>query len=200
VAAGIALFVPYVYLRRKRATRIRVTEEQFPEALDLIARALRAGHAFTTAIGMVSEEIGPPVGAEFQLLYEHQNFGMPLPEALKKFAERLGLLDARFFVTAVLTQREAGGNLAEVLDRLANVMRERFKILLQVRVYTAQGRMSGYLLAALPIVTFIGLNFMLPGYEDVLTKEKPGQYILAGAAVMQIIGFLVIRKIINIRI
>src|SRR4029079_19478136 len=109
-------------------------EEQFPEAVDLIARALRAGHALPTAIGMVAAEIPNPVGAEFKKLYDQQNFGMSLPDSLRAFADRVPILDARFFVTAVLTQRESGGNLAGVLDNLASVIRERFKVKRQVRV------------------------------------------------------------------
>ena len=123
------------FVRFKATRRMRKFEEQFPEAIDLIARALRAGHAFTTGLALVAEEAPQPVAGEFRLLYDQQNFGMPLGDALKAFAERLPLLDARFFVTAVLTQRESGGNLAEILGNLANVIRERFKVKRQVRVH-----------------------------------------------------------------
>ena len=141
-----------------------------------------------------------PSGGLFKTAFEHQKLGLPVADTLANMTLRMECLDLRFFVVVISINSEVGGNLAEILDKLAETIRERLKIRRQVQVYTAQGRMSGYLLAALPIVTFIVLNFMMPGYEDVLTKEKPGQYILAVAAVMQIIGFLVIRKIINIRI
>ncbi len=134
-------------MRYKRTKRLQTFEEQFPEAIDLIARALRAGHALTTGLGMVADEIPAPVGEEFRRLYDEQNFGMSLPEAMRAMARRVPVLDARFFVTAVLTQREAGGNLSEVLDNLASVMRERFKMKRQVRVASAHGRMSAWILS-----------------------------------------------------
>ena len=143
-------FVPFLVVRFKATKRMRKFEEQFPEAIDLIARALRAGHAFTTGLALVAEEAPQPVAGEFRLLYDQQNFGMPLPDALKAFAERIPLLDARFFVTAVLTQRESGGNLAEILGNLANVIRERFKVKRQVRVISAHGRITGWVLSGLP--------------------------------------------------
>ncbi len=137
-------------------------EEQFPEAIDLLARALRAGHAFTTGLSMVAEEMPEPVGTEFRLAYDRQNFGMPMGEALKSLGERVPLLDARFFVTAVLTQREAGGNLAEVLDNLARVIRERFKVKRQVRVITAHARITGWVLALLPPALGVVLTLLSP--------------------------------------
>ena len=148
--ASLLFFVPFIFVRHKKNQRLKKFEEQFPEAIDLIARALRAGHAFTTGLAMAAEEIPAPVGEEFKLLYDRQNFGMPLPDAMKAFAARIPLIDARFFVTAVLTQRETGGNLGEVLDNLASVIRERFKVKRQVRVLTAHGRITGWILAALP--------------------------------------------------
>ena len=136
-AGAVMMFVPIFVLRYRRDRRVLKFEEQFPEAIDLIARALRAGHAFTTGLSMVADEVDPPVGQEFRLLYERQNFGMPLPEALREFAQRIPVLDAKFFATAVLTQRESGGNLAEVLDNLSSVIRERFRVKRQVRVISA---------------------------------------------------------------
>ncbi len=127
-------------------------EEQFPEALDLLSRALRAGHAFQTAMGMVGDELKEPVGPEFKKTFDQQNYGLPLRDALIQMSERVPLLDVRFFVTAVLIQRETGGNLAEILDNLAHVVRERFKILRQVRVHTAHGRFTAWVLLALPAV------------------------------------------------
>ena len=145
--ASSLAFVPFIYVKSEETSGCRKFEEQFPEAIDLIGRALRAGHAFTTGLAMAAEEIPAPVGEEFKLLYDRQNFGMPLPDAMRAFAARIPLIDARFFVTAVLTQRETGGNLGEVLDNLASVIRERFKVKRQVRVLTAHGRITGWILA-----------------------------------------------------
>ena len=198
VAGLIATTLPTVWLHRKRVNRLHMLEEQFPEAIDLIARALRAGHAFTTGISMVSDEVGEPTGREFQLLHEHQNFGMPLPDALRRFAERVDLLDARFFVTAVLTQREAGGNLSEVLDNLSSVIRERFKVKLQVRVLSAHGRLTGFILMGMPPVMALILFQLSPDSTSLLLTDPLGVRMLLGAAVMQVTGSLIIRKIVNI--
>ena len=141
---------PTSVLRLKRTKRLLKFEEQFPEALDLLSRALKAGHAFTTGLGMIAEEMPAPIGPEFQLLHDQQNFGMPLPDALKEFARRVPLLDARFFVTAVLIQREAGGNLSEILDNIAAVIRDRFRVKRQIRVISAHGRLTGWVLVAIP--------------------------------------------------
>ena len=198
VAGIIGLFLPTVWLQRKRTTRLRLIEEQFPDAIDLIARALRAGHAFTTGMGMVADEVPAPTGPEFRLLYEHQNFGMPLSDALKRFADRLDLLDARFFATAVLTQREAGGNLSEVLDNLSSVIRERFKVKRQVRVLSAHGRLTGMILMAMPPIMALMLFQLSPESTGLLLTDPLGIRMLIGAAILQIIGGLIIRKIVNI--
>ena len=198
IAAVVAGLGPYLYLRFARAKRLSKFEEQFPEAIDFIARALRAGHAFTTGLGMVAEEIPAPVASEFRLLYEQQNFGMPLPEALKHFAERVPLIDARFFVTAVLTQREAGGNLSEVLDNLAGVIRERFKVKRQVRVLSAHGRLTGGILVALPPVMAVVFFVMFPDTWGLLLTDPLGIRMVIVAIVLQIVGTLVIRKLVNI--
>src|SRR5581483_6331867 len=144
--AGLAL--PILWLLHKRTARLKRFEEQFPEALDLMSRAIRAGHASQTALGMVAEELPPPVGPEFKKTFDRQNFGLPLKDAMNELADRVALLDVRFFVTAVAIQRETGGNLAEILDNLARVVRERFKIRRQIRVHTAHGRFTGYVLLA----------------------------------------------------
>ncbi len=149
-AAPFFAMVPYLVVRHMRTRRLEKFEEQFPESIELMARALRAGHTFPTGLQMVAEEMADPVGAEFKLVYDSQNFGMPMSDALKAFAGRIPILDARFFVTAVLTQRETGGNLSEVLDNLASVIRDRFKVKRQVRVVTAHGRITGWILAGLP--------------------------------------------------
>ena len=143
---------------RQRSVRIKRFEEQFPEALDLLSRAIRAGHAFQTAMGMVADELSEPVGPEFKKTFEQQNFGLPLRDALDAMSVRIPIIDVRFFVTAVLIQRETGGNLSEILDNLAHVVRERFKVLRQVRVHTAHGRFTGYVLLALPAALAVALS------------------------------------------
>jgi tight adherence protein B len=198
-AAVLFWFAPFIYVRRKKAQRLRKFEEQFPEAIDLIGRALRAGHAFTTGLVMAAEEIPAPVGEEFKLLYDRQNFGMPMPDAMKAFAARIPLIDARFFVTAVLTQRETGGNLGEVLDNRASVIRERFKVKRQVRVLTAHGRITGWVLAGLPPALALAMFAVAPGHLQILTSDPLGVQMIVGALVLQVTGTLIIRKLVNIR-
>ena len=196
--AVLAMFIPCFYVRHVRNKRFWKFEEQFPEAIDLIARALRAGHAFTTALAMVAEEIPNPVGSEFRLLYDRQNYGMPLDEAMRDLAERLPLIDARFFVTAVLMQRETGGNLAEVLDNLANVIRERFQVKRQVRVLTAHGRITGWVLAGFPPALALMMFIMSPEHLTIMVEDPLGIQMIVGAVIMQIIGTLLIRKLVQI--
>ena len=194
----LAAFIPYLAIKRKRQVRIRALEEQFPEAIDLIARALRAGHAFTTGLALVAEEVTAPLGPEFQLLFDRQNYGMPLPDALREFARRIPLIDVRFFVTAVLTQREAGGNLAEVLDNLATVIRERFKVKRQIRVVTAHGRITGWILAALPPILALVFFTMSPEIWKLLITDPLGVRMVVIAIALQIIGTIAIKKIIDV--
>jgi tight adherence protein B len=191
---------PFVVLLRKRSARMRRFEEQFPEALDLLSRAIRAGHAFTTAMGMVADEAPAPIGPEFRKTFEEQNFGLPLKEALSNLGDRVPLMDVRFFVTAVLIQRETGGNLSEILDNLSHVVRERFKILRQVRVYTAHGRLTGYVLMALPAALAIVLSFINPDHVNLLFNERMGQIMIMAAIVMQTVGYLWIRKVVTIEV
>jgi tight adherence protein B len=200
IGALVAGTIPYFVLRYRRSKRIRRFEEQFPEALDLLSRALRAGHAFQTALGMVAEELPAPVGPEFKKTFEQQNFGLPLKEALTELADRIPLLDVRFFVTAVQIQRETGGNLAEILDNLASVVRERFKILRQIRVHTAHGRFTGWVLLALPAALGVALSLISPDHMNTLFTEQLGKTMLIGAAVMQTIGYVWIRKVIRIEV
>lgn len=196
---GICLaFLPFLYGRYCRTKRIAKFEEQFPESIDLIARALRAGHALPTGLGMVADEMPAPVGTEFRMLYDEQNFGLTLPDALRNFAARVPLLDARFFVTAVLTQREAGGNLAEVLDNLAAVIRDRFKVKRQVRVISAHGRITGVILSALPPSLAVAIMFISPNHLKVLLGDPVGHEMIYAAIVMQILGTIIIRKLCNI--
>ena len=197
-AAGAA--IPFLVLMRKRTLRFRRFEEQFPEALDLLSRAIKAGHALTTAMGMVADDASDPIGPEFRKTFDEQNFGLSLKEALNNLATRVPSLDVRFFATAVLIQRETGGNLSEILDNLSYVVRERFKILRQVRVYTAHGRMTGYVLLGLPAALAIALMFINPEHMNLLFSERMGRLMLMGTAVMQTIGYVWIRKIVTIEV
>ncbi len=197
--AAAAIFIPYGAISFMRGRRVRKFEEQFPEAIELIARALRAGHAFATGIKLASEELPEPAGPEFKLLYDLQNFGAQMPDALRSFAERVPTIDARFFVTAVLTQREAGGNLSEILDRLAAVMRERFKIRQEVRTRSAHGRITAYILAFMPPALAVMLLMLNPAQMQLLATDPLGiRFIIAGV-VLQVAGVLIVRKLIDIQ-
>ena len=200
VVGVLGAFMPFAWLRHKRTGRMRKFEEQFPEALDVLSRAIRAGHAFQTALGMVADEMPAPVGPEMKKVFDQQNFGLPLREALNELSERVAILDVRFFVTAVLIQRETGGNLSEILDNLAHVVRERFKIQRQVRVHTAHGRFTGYVLLTLPAFLAVALSFINPEHMQLLFREHMGQVMLVGAMVLQAVGYLWIRQVIKIEV
>ena len=192
--------IPYgvvMYLRQKR---MRAFEERFPEALDLLGRAVRAGHAFTTGLEMIAKESPDPIASEFRTTFEEQNFGLPLRDALLNMTERIPSIDVRFFVTALLIQKETGGNLAEILDGLARVIRDRFRIYREVRVRTAQGRLTAGILIALPVAMMLLLMTMNPNYMGVLFHDPRGVLALTIAGIMQIIGSLVIWKIIHIEV
>ena len=199
MAIGALLaYIPFFIVKFKATRRLRTFEEQFPEAIDLIARALRAGHGFTTGLAVVAEEAPQPVAGEFRLLYDQQNFGMPLGDAMKAFAARIPLLDARFFVTAVLTQRESGGNLAEILTNLANVIRERFKVKRQVRVISAHGRITAWILCGLPPALAVAMMIVMPAHMMLLVTDPMGNAMVLAGVVMQITGSLIIKKLVNI--
>lgn len=190
-----------VYVSSTRKKRFNAFTEQLPDALTMIARSLRAGHSLTSAVELVGSETPEPLGGLFRAAYEQQKLGLRITDALGGMLQRMDSLDLRFFITVVTIHAETGGNLSEILDKLAATIRERIKLRRQVRVYTAQGRVSGYILVALPIFAFFFLQYiMLPGYEDVFIKETKGHYVIVYAVVSQIIGFLFIRRIINIRI
>lgn len=197
-AAVPCVMVPTAVLRFKRTRRVLRFEEQFPEALALISRALKAGHTFTTGLAMVAEEMPVPIGPEFRLLYDQQNYGMPMPDALKEFARRIPLLDARFFVTAVLIQRESGGNLAEVLDNIATVIRDRFRVKRQIRVISAHARMTGMVLVGVPPALAFALFLMNPGHWDTLTGSPLGVRLIVAAIALQVTGTLIIRRMIRL--
>jgi tight adherence protein B len=195
---ALAGYAPYGYIRWVRNRRLLKFDEQFPEAMDLLARALRAGHALTTGLLMVSDELPEPIGPEFKALYDEQNFGLPLPQAMKNFAERIPSLDARFFVTAVLTQREAGGNLSEVLDNLASIIRDRFRVKRQVRVISAHGRITGWILSALPTCLGLFFAFSSPQRYREFYQDPLGAQMIAVALVMQVVGVVIISRIVKI--
>lgn len=203
VAVGTGLLggtFPYLFVRWKKRKRMTAFLERFPDAIDLLGRSIRAGHAFSTGLQMVAEETGEPVAGEFRRVFEEQKFGLPLDETLFGLADRIDLVDVQIFVTAVLIQREVGGNLAEILDTLADTIRERFVIERQVRVYTAQGRLTGYLLAVLPLALAFVIYTFNAEYITILVEEPIGRVLIAMAAVMQILGFFTIRRIVDIKV
>jgi len=200
VGALIGFFIPYAYASHRRSKRFQKFEEKFPEAIDTLARAVRAGHAFTTAIEMIANEVSEPVAGEFRQLFEEQKFGLPVRDALLNLTDRIPLVDVKFFVTAVMLQRETGGNLAEILDNLSYVIRERFKILRQVRVHTAQGRLTMVLLMALPPTIVVVMQVLNPGFIQPLFSDPWGHVLIVAGISMQTIGYFVIRKIIRIQV
>jgi tight adherence protein B len=201
-AAGLVIgaFVPYSYASYRRTKRFQKFEELFPEAIDTLARAVRAGHAFTTALELIASELSEPVASEFRKLFEEQKFGLPVRDALMNLTERMPLVDVKFFVTAVMLQRETGGNLAEILDNLSYVIRERFKIMRQVRVYTAQGRLTMMLLMGLPPVIVVTMLITSPAFIRPLFVDPIGHTLVVAGIVLQTLGYFVIRKIIQIQV
>ena len=200
VATVLGAMLPNLYVRRRRTKRLNAFEELLPESIDLVGRALRAGHPLTAGFKMAADDGSEPVAGEFRRVFEEQRFGLPLQESLLGMADRVDLVDVRILVTAILIQREVGGNLAEILDNLAAVVRARFTIRRQLRVYTAQGRLTGYLLAALPLILFSILYMLNPSYMSILFTDPVGKLLILVAVSMQLVGFLWIRKIINIEI
>ncbi len=200
IFGGIGSFLPVLHLRRLRKKRLRAFEEAFPEAIDLLGRSIRAGHAFATGLKVVAEEGQDPVASEFRQVFEEQKFGLPLDESLLGLADRIDLVDVRIFVTAILVQRDVGGNLAEILDKISYTIRERFMIQRQIRVYSAQGRMTGYLLAALPVLVGILIYALNSEYMSILFEEPIGRMLIALAIFLQLVGFFFIRRIVDIEI
>jgi tight adherence protein B len=200
VATVVGAILPTMYVRRRRTKRLNAFEEMLPDAIDLVGRALRAGHPLSAGFKMAADDGPDPVAGEFRRVFEEQRFGLPLQDSLLGMADRVNLVDVRILITAILIQREVGGNLAEILDNLAAVVRARFTIRRQIRVYTAQGRMTGYLLSALPIILFLLLYTINRQYMSILFTDPVGKILVAVALSMQFIGFLWIRKIIKIEI
>lgn len=202
---GLVLFfifgaVPYVVIAVKRHLRFSKFEEQFPDAIDLLARAVRAGHAFTTGLELIGQELSDPVAMEFRRAYEQQNLGLPIRDTLQNLLVRMPLPDVHIFVTALIIQRESGGNLAEILDNLSRVIRERFKLYRQINVFTAQGRITLWFLIGMCPITGILLYLLKPEYMQRLFTDPLGQRAVLFAACLQILGYLVIRRIVQPKI
>lgn len=201
LGAGLsAAALPFVHVWWKRKKRFNAFLESLPDALDLMSRGLSAGHAFSEAMHMVSTEMPEPIATEFRKTYEEQNLGLSLKLALENLTQRIPLLDLRMCVTAVLIQRETGGNLAEILEKVAYTIRERFRIMGDLKTLTTSSRMSAWLLCGLPIFVTIVITIMNPEYMNVLWKDQRGHYLIATALFLQVTGMLIVRKILNIKI
>ncbi len=199
--AGLFMGVlPYFWLVFKRRKRLKVFAAQLPDALELIARALRAGHSLAAGLNLVADEMPSPIGVEFSRAFEEQNLGVALDEALKNLTDRVPNLDLKFFATAVVLQRQTGGDLAEILDKIGYIIRERFKIWGQVQALTGEGRLSGIVLLGLPPLLFLVVYYLNPAYSMMLFEDPMGQQMLIGAGILQILGALTIRKIVNIKV
>jgi tight adherence protein B len=198
----MALFgmVPLLYVQRKRAKRLAEMEEQLPDALDFLARSMRAGHAFTISLEMVGGELPEPLGQEFRTLFNEQNLGAPIDVALHNFADRVPLLDVRFFASSVLLQRQTGGNLAEILSRLAYLIRERFRLKGQVKAASSHGRMTAGVLTGMPLITVVALLFISPGYLQGMAKDPDGKWLIGGCIAGQLLGRYFIKRIVNIKV
>jgi tight adherence protein B len=192
--------IPYLIVRSKRKKRLATLEEQFPEALDFLARSMRAGHAFSISLEMLGEEMADPLGQEFRALFNEQNLGAPIDIALRNFSVRVPLLDVRFFTSSVLLQKQTGGNLSEILSRLAYVIRERFRLKGQVKAASAHGRLTATILTVLPVATMLCLLAVAPGYLQGMAEDSDGKYLIGGAIVAQILGNYFIKRIIDIKV
>ena len=200
IGGGILFSLPFIWLWFKRAMRLKKFGAQLPEAMELVARALRAGHSLASGCHVVAHEMPEPISKEFARVYDEQNLGMSMEDSLNNLCNRVPNIDLRFFVTSVNIQRQTGGDLAEILDRIGHVIRERFKILGQVQALTAEGRLSGIVLIALPIGLFLMMLHMKPDYVELLWKDPLGQKMSAGAIVLMLIGSYAIKKIVDIKV
>jgi len=192
--------IPSIVMNARKNRRMKKFIMYFPEALEMFARSLRAGHSFTGAIQLVAQEMPDPIGTEFSKVFEEQNLGIPLRQALIGMTDRVDILDVKFFITAILIQRETGGNLAEIIDKIAYVIRERFRVQGQLKIFTAQARISGVILSLLPIGVAVLIGILNPEYMKPLWFERNGRIMIAVAVTLQILGMLAIRKIIRIKI
>ncbi|MFD1557857.1 type II secretion system F family protein [Paraburkholderia silviterrae] len=199
-AAVVSALLPMMYVRRRRAKRLLRFQKQLPDACDMLARALRSGHAFTGAIDMVGTEFADPMGAEFRITFDEINYGVSLNDALMGLAQRVPVGDLRYFVIAVLIQRETGGNLAELLDSIASLVRERFKLFDKVRVLAAEGVLSARVLCLLPVFTGGAIAFLNPDFIEVLWKDPTGVMLLEAVSVLMVIGTIWVRRIVRIHV
>ena len=199
-APGLALgAAPYLFLLQRRKSRLRHFSEQLPAAIDLMSRGLRAGQALPAAIEIVAQEAEDPVRSEFRRATDEQSFGLPFREAMVNLGRRVPVPDLQFLVTAILVQKETGGNLAQILDKTSHVIRERVRVAGEMRIRTAQGRVTGWILVAMPFVMFIGMNFVNPGYGRVLFQNPIGQEFVTVAGVLMVLGIVSIRRIVNVK-
>jgi tight adherence protein B len=197
IVSGVS---PLLVLRFQRVRRLREFNRHLPEAIDLMSRALRAGHSVQAAIEIIGEEAPEPVRTEFREVYRQQNFQLPAREALVQLAQRVPLPELNFVVTAMLLQKETGGNLVEVLDRTTAVIRERLRIQGEIRIYTAQGRMTGWILSLLPVVMFFLISFTNRGYTSVLLEDPTGRKLVLGGLALMAVGGFAIRNIVNVKV
>lgn len=201
VPAGLVCgLLPLLLLVRKKKSRMASFETQFPDALEFVSRSMRAGHAFSVSLEMLHQEFPEPLGGEFKRTFDEQNLGLPMDVALEKLGRRVKMIDVQFFVSAVLLQKRTGGNLAEILDKLAGLIRERFKLRGQIRTISAQGRMSGGVLTAIPIVVGLIMFYVNPQHMRFFSDDPYGTWMAGLAVGFQVLGFLVIRKIVNIEV
>jgi tight adherence protein B len=201
IGVGVgAATLPLIFVAIKRARRMAAFDKEFPEVIELLSRSVRAGHSFAAGMEIVSTDLGEPVSTEFRIAFDEQRFGLPLRDALLNLCERVPLVDVRLFVIALLVQKETGGNLAEILDNLAHVVRERFRIAGEVRVRTAQGRLTAVLLLGLPVVMGLLLHFLDPDYVGVLFTDPIGKLMLGLAITLQVVGGFVVWRIVSIRV
>jgi tight adherence protein B len=196
---GCALF-PLMWLMLRRKRRLKAFGAQLPDALELLARALRSGHSLGAGFDLVREEMLPPISTEFGRVFEENNLGIPITEAMNNMTDRIPNLDLKFFATAIVLQKQTGGDLAEILDKIGALVRDRFRIWGQIQALTGEGRLSGVVLLGLPVVLFITVYRLNPEYVMVLFRDPLGKKMLAGAVVMQILGAWMIRKIVNIKV
>lgn len=200
VAGATAAAVPLIYVLRLRAQRLRKFEEQFPESLEFLARSMRAGHAFTVSLELIHSEFREPLASEFRRVFDEQNLGLPLETALGNMAERVPSMDVHFFVSAVVLQKRTGGNLAELLDKLATLIRERFKLRGRIRAISAHGKMTGLVLSLIPAGVGAMMFYVNPDYAHFFAEEATGQQMLGAAIGLQLIGYGIIRKIVSIEV
>ncbi|MAT14853.1 MAG: secretion protein [Planctomyces sp.] len=200
VAALVFGIMPLIWIMMRRRKRFKMFAQQLPDALELVARALRSGHSLASGLHVVIEEMPDPISTEFNKSYEEQNLGVSMEEALKNMLKRMPNLDLKFFVTAVAIQRTAGGDMAEILDKIGYIIRERFKILGQVQALTGEGRISGIVLMALPVALFIAVYYLNPDYVMLLFTDENGRKMIAGAAFLQVLGAVAIKKIVAIKV